>query len=545
MGENFILVSLIKIIFLLTFGIPLILSAAFAGIMGLILGWIISPDFISLSFTVTNPADPRYNPFVAIGLSITKGFANMGFILFLVVIALATVLRIEEYKAKKTLLTLILIALLVNFSPVFCGIIIDFSNILMNFFLSAITGITGFSSFLIQSGNEIYNLIFGSGWSLGATIGAAMQVVVSLAFNLFAGYIFVLFSALFIMRYIMLWILVILSPIAFVSYILPITRRGGSLLNWREWWKQMTSWSIIGIIAGFFLYLGFNIISMINAKPDLLTKEPGIQGLGLMNNVLPYLIPLVILWIAYKETKRTSAMFAGDVIQFTEKIGKTAVTAATMMAAAGAGMAVKAAGAAGGRIKGAAGTMADEEKWGKWKGEHPTVGKIFDKPAGGMQWAGRRKEDVETKIVAPVKKGVEEKITAPLKQKVDAFKEKHPEFTKYASAAKKGLTTAITGKGEKEVEGRPLNEAERNQQPDQDGNKYRYEEKTVKTPMKKRVSEMEGYRKQDFDNAEFYKDPLTGKEVMAKPEQKGYVEWEQEEKKSGPKQGKINTKGNR
>jgi hypothetical protein len=92
---NFILSVMIKIVVLIFFGIPLLLSALFVSIMALILGWIISPDFISLKFT--------QNPFVDIGLSITRNFANMGFIIFLVAIGLATALRIEEYKAKKTL----------------------------------------------------------------------------------------------------------------------------------------------------------------------------------------------------------------------------------------------------------------------------------------------------------------------------------------------------------------------------------------------------------------------------------------------------------
>lgn len=192
------------------------------------------------------------------------------------------------------------------------------------------------------------------------------------------------------------------------------------------------------------------MITMINANPNAVVTTPNLTGLGLMNNILPFLIPLVLLWVAYKETKRTSAMFAGDVIQFTEKIGKTAVTAATMLATAGAGMAISAAKGAGGKIKGGVGTMADEKKWKDWKEEHPTVGGKLDKAAGAMQWGKRRKEDVETKIVAPIKTGVKEDITDPLKKRVKEFQDKHPEFTGYASAAKKGLKTAITGREEKE-----------------------------------------------------------------------------------------------
>jgi hypothetical protein len=205
----------------------------------------------------------------------------------------------------------------------------------MDFFLHHVTGLIGFKNFVDAAFNSLWNLVFGSGLDLAATVAATMQIIIMIVFNFFAGFIFILFSALFIMRYIMLWILVILSPIAFVSYILPITRRGQSLLSWRKWWEQLVAWAIIGIIAAFFLYLGFTMIAMINANPREFVclpgdKDCGSGGLGLMNNILPYLIPLALLWIAYRETKRTSAMFAGEIISATEKLTKGAVTAATM-----------------------------------------------------------------------------------------------------------------------------------------------------------------------------------------------------------------------
>lgn len=525
---NFVLSILIKIVVLVTFGIPLLVSALFVAIMALILGWVISPDFISLKFT--------QNPFVDVGLSITKGFANMGFILFLVVIALATVLRIEEYKAKKTLTTLIIVALLINFSPVFCGFIIDASNIVMNYFLGGITGLTGFSSFLYNAALSVWNSLITSGFDVWANIAAAMQVVISIVFNFFAGFVFILFCALFIMRYIMLWIIVIVSPVAFVSYILPVTKRGQSLLSWRKWWEQLIAWSIIGIIAGFFLYLGFTMISMINASPGMFVTQPDLSwgggGLGLMNNILPYLIPLVLLWIAYKETKRTSAMFAGEIIQFTEKIGKTAVTAGAMIATAGAGMAAGLAktGAmkAGGRIKGAVGTMADEERWEKWKEKPGTLraigGALGEAPARAMQLGRKAEKKVSEKV--------SEKITKPLKEKVKEIKteeyaEEHPKraaIVKAGAWAGKGLKTVILGREEKA--GRKLRPEE--EERDENGKQYRYEEKTVMEKRQKNVSEISDKEKQEgkvkLPNGKT-------KEISGEDLTRGYLEYEEETKK--------------
>ena len=451
---------LIKFFVLLTFGIPLILSALFAGIMVLILGWIISPAFISLKFT--------NNAFVNAGLSITRGFSNLGFIVFLVAIGLATALRIEEYKAKKTLPILIIIALLINFSPVFCGIIIDASNIVMNFFLEKITGIEGFINIINQTGSSLMNLLFGSQFKIGAVIAAAVVVLVLIVFNFFAGFIFILFSALFIMRYIMLWILVILSPIAFVSYILPATRRGGSLLSWRKWWEQLVAWSIIGIIAGFFLYLGFFMIALINNNPRYFTCLPGDtnpdgtpkcgSGLGLMNNVVPYLIPLVLLWIAHRETRRTTALFAREIIEMPEKVAKSAVMVGAIAATGGAMVAGAAA------LKKAAGTLSSPEKFAKFRETHPTAAKLATPIATPLRWGRKQVEKgvppevVEKGFVPTVKEKVGI-VTKPVKERVEEFAKEHipekfrKEFGGYFKAAGRGLKTALWERPKEEVKG--------------------------------------------------------------------------------------------
>jgi hypothetical protein len=496
-AANFILSILIKIVVLTVFGIPLIISALFVGIMGLILGWVLSPDFISLKFT--------QNPFVDIGLSITKGFANMGFILFLVVIALATVLRIEQYKAKKTLITLIIIALLINFSPVFCGIIIDFSNIVMKFFTDNITGLTGFMSFINSAFLQLWDLLVTSGFDAMANLSAATQILISIIFNFFAGYVFLILSALFIMRYVMLWIIVILSPIAFLSYILPITRGGKSILNWKNWLEQLIEWCLIGVTAGFFVYLGFTMITMVNANPHLFVTPFGTdKGLGIVDNILPYLIPLILLAIGYKEAKKTSAMFAREMIDTTEKIGKTAVTAAAMVAmtAATAG-----AGAALGAARGTPGAIGAFQKrmdtFSKSKEHKDTTGGHIagwmSKRAGSLRgkdaegnidtntWVGKGREYVGERVgnIVGGVKGTKNIIGEWAKRQAD--EKQHPDRAAVIGwmkkQAKKGFNTAILGKGEKEVEDRPLNEAEKNQVPDANGKKYRYERKKEKEPF--------------------------------------------------------------
>ena len=79
--------------------------------------------------------DLQNAPIVEKGWTITRDLVNMFFVLVLLVIAFATILRIEPYGAKQILKNLIIVALLINFSLVFCGVIIDFSGVLTNFFI--------------------------------------------------------------------------------------------------------------------------------------------------------------------------------------------------------------------------------------------------------------------------------------------------------------------------------------------------------------------------------------------------------------------------
>ena len=81
-------------------------------------------------------------PSIVMAWAIVRDFCNMFFILILLVIAFATILRIESYNMKKWLPKLLIMAVLINFSRTIAGLIIDFSQVFMMTFVSAI-GTTG------------------------------------------------------------------------------------------------------------------------------------------------------------------------------------------------------------------------------------------------------------------------------------------------------------------------------------------------------------------------------------------------------------------
>jgi len=245
------------------------------------------------------------NSVVVMGWGIVRDFANMFVVLGFVVIGIATILRVREYEAQKLLLPLIIIALLINFSPMICGLVIDASNIMMNYFLGGINAggvATGAAVITVPFSNAINNsdmnqLIDDSAknndW-LAYTSGA-------LSVSIFAGVaamIFFIYGILLLFRYVALMLLVILSPLAFVCYAFPKTK---SIFD--KWWNQFIQWAFIGVTTAFFMYLAGHLI----------------QGFGLGKAVispssLDFWVPTAFLLFAYSLIFQTSALGASAAI---------------------------------------------------------------------------------------------------------------------------------------------------------------------------------------------------------------------------------------
>lgn len=279
------------------------ITGAFLGVAVSIFNWVISPGFISLSYTNAGlrQGDPNFNSFVSVGWELTRGLTNIIFVIAMVVIGLGTALRYKEYQMQKALPMLILIALLINFTPVLLGLIIDGSNIVMNFFISGgFQGGNSFANFAIRQWSNIGSLVGGlKFWDPTASaeaIAAATGSMILIWFNLISALLYALFAFLFIMRYLAIWILVILSPLAFACYVLPGTRG-----VWTQWWKNFIQWTLFGVIMSFFLYLGDHFItvatsgSFLQGSAGTPTGAPALAKI--IENMLPYLISLALLFI--------------------------------------------------------------------------------------------------------------------------------------------------------------------------------------------------------------------------------------------------------
>lgn len=219
--------------------------------MDLIYGWI--SDFLVVKPLSTDTDNGLYQAW-----EIVRGIANACFIIaFLVIIyAQITSYGISNYEIKKMIPKLIVAAILVNVSYHICAIVVDLSNILGNSIQDMLIQIRDtlrdsssssegwdWNAFTFKniteyllSGGAIGAATF-AGWSAftGATIGGSITGLIFMLFPILVAGILSVTIALIILaaRQALITVLIVISPLAFVAYLLPNTEK------WFEKWRGM------------------------------------------------------------------------------------------------------------------------------------------------------------------------------------------------------------------------------------------------------------------------------------------------------------------
>ena len=381
----------VQSIFSLPVRFAFFLLAIVIGLFGLLSGFLFSvivsllnwmrQIFLEVPITPANQA--MSSDFVVrAGWEFSRDFVNMLFILVLVFIGLATILKIRDYEAKKLLPTLIIIALLINFSAVIVGFVVDMGNIVTNFFLNQAGDYIGLgeiwqksSTYLVDSMKAVFTLDGQFFENFGQTIGSFLGIIayglVMIIFYAFASIIYFIVFLIFFFRILILWVLTILAPLAFGAYILPATRKMFS-----EWWQQLIQWTIVGIPIGFFLWISNWIMKNTSAleAANLFDKSALESGLScefatLIGSILAPTIAIVMLGIGALMSMRMAPSGAQGIINWGKKAGVGAMKWGGLAAGTALGRKIS----------------PTVEKWGerlRGAGQKPLEGKGFWAKAG-------------------------------------------------------------------------------------------------------------------------------------------------------------------
>lgn len=202
------------------------------------------------------------NRVVEIGWQVARDVANLGFVLAIIIIALATILRFKDYGAKKLLPKLIAAALIVNFSLAIAGAILNFSDSITVFFLEDqisqgassigenITAAFGPQKFFSDTSSEEGPPPGGESSVLAAAANSATSGIFIIVFSLIAFLTLLGLAIMLIIRFVFISVLLILAPIAWLFWVIPKLED-----QFHKWWKQFLRWSFFAPAVSFFIYL--------------------------------------------------------------------------------------------------------------------------------------------------------------------------------------------------------------------------------------------------------------------------------------------------
>jgi hypothetical protein len=286
-----------------------------------LLQWILGEGIVPWSYT--NPND---NPVIALGWTFARDLVNALFVLLFALMGLFTALGIKEYDVRKMFLPALITIVLINFTPVICGLIVDACNILINFFLVGIGGFEEMEARCALRYDELVNKMGGGKTTAENIIATIVYTIVSAVLNFFAAFIILVFFAIFMVRYAAIWLLVILSPLAFFSRILPPIQ--GFPLDksfYNRWWGWFLQWCFIGIPAMFFLYLANHFLLLApEAIGKTISSSVASEEYNFLSYLLafffPYFFPFSFLYMGAMLSVQSGAIGAKAVIEGGQKL---------------------------------------------------------------------------------------------------------------------------------------------------------------------------------------------------------------------------------
>lgn len=239
-----------------------------------------------------------------------QNFLNIANILLVIaflaiIFSQATSVGISNYGIKRMLPRLIAGAILMNLSFYICAFAVDLTNILGNSILGVMQGMSNISGDPSIQG-AMDQLSGPSGLRQGFAVGIlAVAAAVAVAV---IGLLPVLFGILVVLivlavRQVVLTVLILVSPIAFVAWLLPNTEQ-----YFKKWWSlfstMLLAYPIVMLVFGAAMF----VASLLQAVNRVGGDTSGTAIGGLVDALLPLIILTVPLFILPKIITSTNSI---------------------------------------------------------------------------------------------------------------------------------------------------------------------------------------------------------------------------------------------
>ncbi|HAV11083.1 MAG TPA: hypothetical protein DCX32_00835 [Candidatus Moranbacteria bacterium] len=258
---------------------------------------------------------------------IFRDLFNMLFILMLLFSAFATIFQVDKYNIRKIWLSILLAALLINFSYPIARVIIDISNVMMFSFLNGSSGLQLAADFMSQS--KIEGILMPDGYAAYPV----EYIIAAIIFVFVLGVTLMVLGVMMMIRLLALMVIIIVSPVGFAGSAFPGLGGYSS-----RWWDALFKYSFFGPIMVFVIMLANSIMAGVgeDARQDLLrASRPngpagnGTNGMGedfttWLAHAAFYMLPVIILWMGMGIARGMSIVGAGAVVGQGQKFSKWA-----------------------------------------------------------------------------------------------------------------------------------------------------------------------------------------------------------------------------
>ncbi len=292
---------------------------------------------------------------------ITRDLANIGFIFALFTSAFMLIAGKEGgdgvlngFSPKKTVVRVVIMALLVNFSMFFCRIIIQtadvFSHVIANQIVVGQANIDKVGTIeRVMRDNQVKPISMQliknvQPQTLFKQANIKTDQEGSYTSYLIVGFMiffilliliamFVQMGLIFLGRIIGLWLGIILSPIAFVSFAIPFLEKN-PYIGFENWMKNFTNLAFLTPLYLFFVYLAATLLKLdIGNSVASQLEGDGFWLINVVGIVLKTLIPLLISLFILMQGKKFATQMAGVIGEMAAKVSGTIGTMATGVAA--------------------------------------------------------------------------------------------------------------------------------------------------------------------------------------------------------------------
>jgi hypothetical protein len=271
--------------------------------------------------TIVNAAE-SYKNLAAIseGWKVIRDVSNMAFIFVLLYAAIQTILGVGK-DTKGLIVRVVVVAILINFSLFFTQFVIDLSNVLSLTFYDAIVpgaAIKGQFSFGLSDA-FMQNLTLQTLYSVKGQpltfLGIVTTGIMGSIMLLIASFVFFAVALMFIIRYVVLILVIILSPIAFIAYILPEAEKYR-----KQWVDALVGQAFFAPIYFMLTWVTIKILAGMNAK-EVFGKVGPLSAVGDSVGFVPaftnYCVVIVFLIVSLVVAKDFAGRTPGGVGKLT------------------------------------------------------------------------------------------------------------------------------------------------------------------------------------------------------------------------------------